>query len=149
MLILVRPPPSKQSNPLNLQIQLVTPLTQSGSGSRVSGELSREDSVMSGVSSNGQPGTPSSSHGVRRSNSMSSQRSGRSEVSSGGMSTSSSTGASRRVTPLYNLFFHSLLPTTVSDAGNDQKIAKFGRKGVEIDGFGQLEPRELIPGDPT
>lgn len=52
----------------------------------------------------------------------------------------------RRVTPLYNLSFHALLPTTVSDAGTDQRVAKFSKKGVELEGFGYLEPRELVVG---
>lgn len=50
------------------------------------------------------------------------------------------------MTPLYNLSFHTILPSTVSDAGTDQKVAKFSRKGVDVDGFGVLEPHELVPG---
>ncbi|PWO01312.1 hypothetical protein FA09DRAFT_292905 [Tilletiopsis washingtonensis] len=107
----VRPPPSKQSNPLNLQIQLVTPSAAGGSGA------SRVASIIS-------------------------SRSQRSEASSGGVSSVSGSNA-RRVTPLYNLSFHTILPTVVTDAGTDQKVAKFSRKGVEIDGFGILEPHEL------
>lgn len=39
------------------------------------------------------------------------------------------------------------MPTTVSDAGTDQRVAKYSKKGtVEIDDFGVLEPRELIQG---
>lgn len=77
---------------------------------------------------------------------MSSQRSGRSEASTGGASIMSSSSGARRVTPLYNLSFHNIFPTTVNDAGTDQKVAKFGRNGVEIDGFGLVEPRELVYG---
>ena len=52
-----------------------------------------------------------------------------------------------RITPLYNLGFHSLLPTTITDAGTDQKVAKVSKKGViDLEGFGQLEPRQLIIG---
>lgn len=58
-------------------------------------------------------------------------------------SNASSSGSARRVTPLYNLGFHSILPTTISDAGTDQRVAKYSRRGVELDGFGVLEPAEL------
>lgn len=144
LLVIVRPPPSKQSNPLNLQIQLVIPLPPSSrepaGQPRTSGESSRDEVSMTASTSS----STSLRGGLRRSNSMSS------ETSSGGFSTystsSSGVSSSRKVTPLYNLCFHSILPTTVTDAGTDDKVAKFGRKGVEIDGFGHLEPHELVYG---
>lgn len=146
LLVVVRPPPSKQSNPLNLQIQLVTPQQPNVNGPRVSGESSRDELPASvtntslGSSSGGlrSPGTQ-----LRRSNSVSSSRSAISEASSAGLSTASGSSTGRRVTPLYNLCFHSIMPTTVTDAGTDQKVAKFGKRGVEIDGFGLLVPHEL------
>lgn len=161
VLVIVRPPPSKQVNPLNLQIQLVIPQSQTNAAtSRSSLDSSRDDtSVISASLSTGSNGiapsissnltalTPTKPSLLRRSSSTHSARSSRSEASSGGMSCSSSTtGASRRVTPLYNLNFHSITATTVTDAGTDDKVAKFGKRGVEIDGFGQLEPHELIRG---
>jgi hypothetical protein len=144
----VRPPPSKQSNPLNLQIQLVTPSAAGGSGaSRVSGEMSRDESGLSTAGSTSSVGSSAAVGGgaVTRSASIISSRSQRSEASSGGVSSVSGSNA-RRVTPLYNLSFHTILPTVVTDAGTDQKVAKFSRKGVEIDGFGILEPHELRRG---
>lgn len=57
-----------------------------------------------------------------------------------------SSGSGRRVTPLYNLQFHNLLTTTVTDAGTDQKVAKFAKRGVELIGFGTIEPQELVYG---
>lgn len=57
-----------------------------------------------------------------------------------------SNSSGRRVTPLYNLNYHNILATTVTDAGTDQKVAKYIRKGIELDGFGTLEPAELING---
>lgn len=98
-----------------------------------------------GVSTSSSGGSAGGTRLDRR-GSMSSQRSGRSEASSGGASIMSSSSGARRVTPLYNLSFHNIFPTTVNDAGTDQKVAKYGRNGVEIDGLGLLEPRELIYG---
>ncbi len=52
-----------------------------------------------------------------------------------------------RVVPLYNLAFHALLPTTITDANTDQKVAKVSKKGqIDLEGFGVLEPRELVIG---
>ncbi|KDN43550.1 hypothetical protein K437DRAFT_151613 [Tilletiaria anomala UBC 951] len=54
---------------------------------------------------------------------------------------------SSRVMPLYNLSFHAILPTTITDAGTDQRVAKVSKKGhIELDGFGVLEPHELVIG---
>ena len=83
---------------------------------------------------------------IRRTYSMSSTTSDVSAVSSSNPSTANPTPRSR-VTPLYNLTFHTLLPTTITDAGTDQRVAKISKKGyIELDGFGQLEPRELVLG---
>ncbi|CAO1615994.1 unnamed protein product [Parajaminaea phylloscopi] len=146
LLIIVRPPPSsKDRNPLNLQIQLVVPQAPAAAAARTSGETSRDASGLVV----GQPSTPgSSSSGVVRRPSVSSTRSGRSEASSSAVSSIGGGGGGgvKRVTPLYNLSFHSILPTTISDAGTDERVAKYSRKGVDIDGFGTLEPTELIRG---
>lgn len=145
-LVIVRPPPSKQINPLNLQIQLLAPQATSNNG-RSSGEVNREDatSLTGGQSSTSRSNNAllNTSPRLSRRSSTSSARSGYSETSSAGFSTLSAGSTNRRVTPLYNLCFHSILPTTITDAGTDQKVAKFGRRGVEIDGFGTLVPREL------
>lgn len=139
LLVIVRPPPSsKDRNPLNLQIQLVLPQAPPAGGqARTSGESSRDATTMK------QPE-------LRRRGSTSSSRSGRSEVTTASSSSygggGSSSSSNRRVTPLYNLSIHSILPTTISDAGTDQRVAKYSKKGVEIDGFGVLEPSELLLG---
>lgn len=157
LLVIVRPPPSKQVNPLNLQIQLVIPQVNSNTlASRASMDSSREEqpSMTPSGSSNSTgpnttltaPTTPTGSQGLKRSSSMTSSRSTRSEASSGGYSNASSSTSGRRVTPLYNLNFHSITATTVTDAGTDEKVAKFGKKAVEIDGFGHLEPHEYFLG---
>ncbi|PWN35543.1 uncharacterized protein FA14DRAFT_172162 [Meira miltonrushii] len=157
LLVVVRPPPSKQANPLNLQIQLVTPNQGGPTTGRVSGESSRDDITSSNASSlssgtnnvNGSGGklkSPSPPAALRRSNSVSSSRSAYSEASSAGLSTASASSTGRRVTPLYNLNFHSIMATTVNDAGTDQKVAKFNKRCVDIDGFGQLVPHELALG---
>ncbi|SCV73252.1 BQ2448_7177 [Microbotryum intermedium] len=53
-------------------------------------------------------------------------------------------GSIRRVTPLYNLGSHALLQTVVTDAGTDEKIAKFSKKGtIEMMDFAMLEPFDL------
>ncbi|SCZ94691.1 BZ3500_MvSof-1268-A1-R1_Chr12-3g04048 [Microbotryum saponariae] len=53
-------------------------------------------------------------------------------------------GSKRRVTPLYNLTFHALLQTVVTDAGTDEKIAKFSKKGtIEMMDFAFFEPLDL------
>lgn len=162
LLVVVRPPPSKQTNPLNLQIQLVTP-NQAGpananANGRVSGESSRDElpssntsSLSSGINTNAHASTgrlksPSPPAALKRSNSVSSSRSAFSEASSAAMSTTSASSTGRRVTPLYNLNFHSIMATTVNDAGTDQKVAKFNKRCLDIDGFGQLVPHELSLG---
>ncbi|UZJ53072.1 hypothetical protein CBS101457_002392 [Exobasidium rhododendri] len=156
LLVIVRPPPSKQANPLNLQIQLVIPQVPSSaaSNSRSSLDASRDEASLSASPSSGSNGglnrgdSLGPSTEIRRSASMSSSYSVRSEASSGGQSNMSSASSSsgKRVTPLYNLNFHNITATTVTDAGTEDKVAKFGKKGVEIDGFGQLEPHELVIG---
>lgn len=135
LLVIVRPPPSKDRNPLNLQIQLVVPQAPPAA-SRVSGESTRDSASTPALRPGGE---------LKRRGSSSSTRSGVSVVTNAS-SASSTGGGGRKVTPLYNLSFHTILPSTVSDAGTDQKVAKYSRKGVDVDGFGVLEPHELVRG---
>jgi hypothetical protein len=166
MLVIVKPPPSKQVNPMNLQIQLVIPqATSTTATSKASFDSSRDETLIppsASSNSNGlassnstnsnalsAPNTPTSNRPLKRSSSINSSRStrsARSDVSSGAYSATSSNSANRRVTPLYNLNFHNITATTVTDAGTDEKVAKFGKRGVDLDGFGQLEPHELLLG---
>ncbi|KAI5481436.1 hypothetical protein MNV49_004192 [Pseudohyphozyma bogoriensis] len=149
LLVIVRPPPSA-SNAMNLQVQLIVPQPVSRIVSRQSGEYSRSDSGTS---------TPGSfdavahasigpSAGLQRSQSIRSDKSTRSSRSARSASiASSATGgnSTRRVVPLYNLEFHNLLTTTVTDAGTDAKVAKFLKRGVEVLDLGILDPTELSP----
>lgn len=166
MLVIVKPPPSKQVNPMNLQIQLVIPQAPSATAtSRASFDSTRDEALIppsASSNSNGlassnsttnnalsAPNTPTSARPLQRTSSINSSRSARSarsDLSSGAYSATSSNSANRRVTPLYNLNFHNITATTVTDAGTDEKVAKFGKKGVDLDGFGQLEPHELLLG---
>lgn len=141
LLVIVKPPPSKQANPFNLQIQLVMPqqLQNRRDGS------ARRSSMDSSVATGDVSATPSGERNeLRRRDSIASTRSAGSEVSTANSVASASAG--RRVTPLYNLNFHSILATTVSDAGTDQKVAKYTKKGIDLDGFGIIEPAELVSG---
>ncbi|GAA6040475.1 hypothetical protein JCM8097_004567 [Rhodosporidiobolus ruineniae] len=107
--------------------------------------------------------------GLSRSPSVSSTRSGRStrstrsgtSMSGVSLAESDATGAStttggggrrRKVTPLLNLTFHSVLPTVITDAGTDQRVAKFLKRGVELTGLAVFDPVELsslAPAPPT
>lgn len=52
-----------------------------------------------------------------------------------------------RVIPLYNLDFHTILPTSIVDAGTDERVAKVTKRGmIELENFAVLEPTELILG---
>ncbi|KAL7341312.1 hypothetical protein BJY59DRAFT_97721 [Rhodotorula toruloides] len=120
-----------------------------GGGWRASGSFERARSSSRGRASPG-------SARVSRSPSLSSLASGRSGYSvysgeSGVTGTSSATGTGtgtgsgrRKVTPLLNLAFHSVLPTVVTDAGTDQRVAKFAKRGVEFTGLAIFDPVDLI-----
>lgn len=54
-------------------------------------------------------------------------------------STASGGSGMRKVTPCYNLEFHSLQSTVVTDAGTDARIAKIHKKGVEMLDFATLD----------
>ncbi|PWY98888.1 hypothetical protein BCV70DRAFT_30043 [Testicularia cyperi] len=140
LLVIVKPPPSKQTNPLNLQIQLVMPQSLQ----RREGSTRRASMESHGACASSHDTQPTPHTEMRRRDSIGSTRSAGSEHSMAGSVASTNSG--KRVTPLYNLNFHNILSTTVSDAGTDQKVAKYIKKGIELDGFGILEPAELING---
>jgi hypothetical protein len=58
-------------------------------------------------------------------------------------STSSVSAGRRTIIPLYNLNVHSVMPTTILDAGTDAKVAKFAKRGLEVIGLAFLEPIEV------
>jgi len=174
LFVLVRPPPSASTHPLNLQIQLLVPSIARGdpasSASRRSGEYSRSSSRNGSIAEEGRVGSLGGNSAVSfdaiagasvsRSASRSSDNhdqigtttsggqlldpgsgsgggstsgeslsrttsrgSTRSRGSTNSMSvrsdttSASGTATRRRVTPLLNLNFHSVLPTVVTDAG--------------------------------
>jgi hypothetical protein len=45
----------------------------------------------------------------------------------------------RKVMPCYNLEFHSLVPSVITDAGTDSKVAKIHKRGVELLEFAFLD----------
>lgn len=53
------------------------------------------------------------------------------------------------IIPLYNLNVHSVMPTTILDAGTDVKVAKFTKRGLEVIGLAFLEPIEVRPSTPA
>ncbi|WFD42012.1 hypothetical protein MPSI1_000649 [Malassezia psittaci] len=133
-LIIVQPSIKRQHHhPHNLQIQLISRgRTNSNPNS---------DSGHDGTRSRSNSSTSVHSTGIlKRANSTSSARSFHSDASGN----SSSAASSRRAIPLYNLDFHQIRATHILDAGTDQNVAKFTRKGVEIDGFGLLQPQEKV-----
>lgn len=157
MFIIVRPPPGKQNHPLNLQVQLILPNQN---------VMSREPSTST---TNGLPGNSSPSHSqifsgrpissapetidgstdhslqLKRTQSIRSIHSSRSSRSHRTCS-SGSESRNRRVTPLYNLQWHTVLPTWISDAGTDAKVAKFAKKGLELIDLANIEPSEIRSG---
>ncbi|GAA6056370.1 hypothetical protein JCM3770_005973 [Rhodotorula araucariae] len=86
-----------------------------------------------------------------RSPSVSSTRSGTSGESTwtSGTSASGGTHASgsrrRTVKPLLNLNCHNLLPTVVTDAGTEQRVARFHKRGIELTGLAIFDPTHLVP----
>ncbi|GAA5903051.1 uncharacterized protein JCM6883_002676 [Sporobolomyces salmoneus] len=85
---------------------------------------------------------------LRRTNSRGSTRSRGSTNSVS--TTASGTPSRRRVTPLLNLNFHSVLPTVVTDAGTDQRVAKFLKRGIEMSNLAIIDPIDLSqPPPPT
>ncbi|BGP35043.1 hypothetical protein JCM10296v2_006873 [Rhodotorula toruloides] len=120
-------------------------------GARRSGSFERARSSSRGRASPGGTGSARVSRSPSLS-SLASRRSGYSAYSgeSGVTGTSSATGTGtgtgsgrRKVTPLLNLAFHSVLPTVVTDAGTDQRVAKFAKRGVEFTGLAIFDPVDL------
>ncbi|GAA5983369.1 hypothetical protein JCM11641_006048 [Rhodosporidiobolus odoratus] len=169
LFILVRPPPSHSTHPWNLQIQLLVPSSSRGSltggGRRSSASSGRSGTESFGaiagasVSRDGSVGDASASSSaagktrMERSSSVSSTRSSRSSRSASatslsGMSEAGEEGGGgrrrRKVEPLLNLSFHSVLPTVVTDAATDQRVAKFLKnRGIEFTDFAIWDPVEL------
>ncbi|GAA6059949.1 hypothetical protein JCM10212_003089 [Sporobolomyces blumeae] len=202
LFVLVRPPPSLSTHPLNLQVQLLVPSIAreqhyQQQHARQSGEYSRSSSRNGSFADEPRPGasssfapttqldrvaTPSSAGtsavsfdaiagaSVSRAGSRVSVDGGEASlrpdgaaddalrrIPSGGSTRSrgstnsmsarsdatSATGTRRRVTPLLNLSFHSVLPTVVTDAGTDQRVGKFLKRGIELSGFAIIDPLDL------
>ncbi|KAG8900767.1 hypothetical protein FRC01_010029, partial [Tulasnella sp. 417] len=137
--IVVRPPPSMSNHPLNLQLQLVPP-------------SARDTQRVASASRSGTMDSQMTDSTRQRSPSVRSNRSATSLYSSASFSTASiasstastSTASARRIIPLYNLSAHNVMTNTVTDAGTDAKIAKFGKRGIEIIGLGILECYEVL-----
>ena len=135
--IIVRPPPSKSVQPLSLQVQLVPP-------------QSRQDKPVQALDSSPDDNNTE----LRRTHSARSEASATSGYTSAGSvssfaSTSTSSSGRRMIIPLYNLNVHSVMPTTILDAGTDAKVAKFAKRGLEIIGLAFLEPIEVRPSVPA
>ncbi|BGP43260.1 hypothetical protein JCM10450v2_007405 [Rhodotorula kratochvilovae] len=175
LFVLVRPPPSSASHPLNVQIQLLEPSSVrappaerplsrlsaatgpptpgstdgrsfdavAGASVAQSGEGAEQDAADEDDELRGEEGARS------RSPSVSSTRSGRSGTSGESTWTSgtSASGGSRRrtVKPLLNLECHNLLPTVVTDAGTEQRVARFHKRGIELTGLAVFDPTYLNP----
>ncbi|GAA5933873.1 hypothetical protein JCM3775_000311 [Rhodotorula graminis] len=69
--------------------------------------------------------------------------SGRSGSASTGGGGGGGAGGKRRIVPLLALEYHTLLPTTVNDAGTGQRVARFHRRGIELTGLTMLDPTYL------
>ena len=120
VLVIVRPTGrTRQQHPHNVQVQLLLPPLPQQHGR-----------------------SPDRSTPLSRSASTSSEHSEPSE----GSSRMAAAMSGHRVTPLYNLDLHTIRPTNVLDASTEQRVAKVTRKGVELDGFGLLQPHELVIG---
>ena len=126
--LLVRFPPSSQRSPNDLQIQLLhqrvrqADQQQQPGSARSSAEFSRSDVSLSAsfsavadtsVDKSGHERSSTDASGTSTMTRTPSIRSNRSGASSVGSTTSA---PSRRTTPLYNLSFHKLLSTTITDA---------------------------------
>ncbi|KAG6377705.1 hypothetical protein JVT61DRAFT_14475 [Boletus reticuloceps] len=134
--IIVRPPPSKSAQPLSLQVQLVPP--QSRNERPVQALDTSPDDLNTDLKRIHSNGSEASAYSVCTS------------VGSVSSFASTSTSSGRRtIIPLYNLNVHSVMPTTILDAGTDAKVAKFARRGLEVIGLAFLEPIEVRPSSPA
>ena len=60
-----------------------------------------------------------------------------------GSSSSTTATTTKRVVPLYNLQFHTVRQTTVTDAGTDAKVGVFQKRALDLQGLGSLECCEM------
>ncbi|GAA5996531.1 hypothetical protein JCM5350_001126 [Sporobolomyces pararoseus] len=198
LFVLVRPPPSASTHPLNLQIQLLVPSIARSTNaaangeplgsaqSRRSGEYSRSSSrngsiaeeggsssigggnsavsfdaiAGASVSRSGSRSSDNHDEGIAQSGEVLSRTCSRGSTRSRGSTNSASVrsdttsasgggGTRRRVTPLLNLNFHSVLPTVVTDAGTDQRVAKFLKRGIEMSNLAIIDPIDLSQPPPV
>ncbi|KAL1408440.1 hypothetical protein Q8F55_005252 [Vanrija albida] len=171
--VLVKPPPTSAKNPLNLQVQLVVPGKPSRprggseavrsvtpapgdlppSALRTSIDIDPVAMVpqtsLTGSDASDPPlptvgETTATGSGLKRSGSVKSNHSTTSSATSGASAAVVVAGSNKRIIPLYNLAVHNVMqPTTVTDAGTDSKVAKFGKRTLDIAGVGILEPSEV------
>ncbi|TFK48228.1 hypothetical protein OE88DRAFT_1727902 [Heliocybe sulcata] len=139
--IIVRPPPSKSNHPLNLQVQLVPPNARDRSSARRSLDISSSEPFEASDAASQLSRTTSG-----RSDTTSVYSSAYSSVASlSSMASGSSTSSGRRmIIPLYNLQAHNVMTNVIVDAGTDAKVAKFGKRGMEVIGLAILEPVEVF-----
>ncbi|KAH8915996.1 hypothetical protein BT69DRAFT_1288155 [Atractiella rhizophila] len=164
--VIVRPPPSSTTHPLNLQVQLVLSATSNVPNIKSASRSSTLNSVGAlQIPSDPESGlrdsftavavaTPVASHDeveggdTLRDDGRGSRLSRSPSTSSVASTTESNSSGTRknRVMALYNLSWHNVLTTTVTDAGTDEKIAKFLRKGesIEIIGLAEIMPSPLF-----
>ncbi|KWU41675.1 hypothetical protein RHOSPDRAFT_27474 [Rhodotorula sp. JG-1b] len=171
LFVLVRPPPSSSRSPLDLQIQLLVPSAArgpppppaprtsssvsvaQGGGAQNSSSTSFDAIAAASVTGHGGTGEDAGSSSFSRSPSLRSTRSRSSTrstattesgyTSATGTSTGTGSGGRRKVTPLLNLEYHTVLPTVVTDAGTDQRVARFLKRGIELTGLAVLDPIDL------
>ena len=96
-----------------------TPRSRSPSVSSTRSGTSRDSTYTDGTSASGRSASGSAS------------------MSGGG---GGGAGGKRRIVPLLALEYHTLLPTTVNDAGTGQRVARFHRRGIELTGVTMLDP---------
>lgn len=99
-----------------------------GGGAAASDSLSRSPSLRSTRSRSSTRSTATTESGY---------------TSATGTSTGTGSGGRRKVTPLLNLEYHTVLPTVVTDAGTDQRVARFLKRGIELTGLAVLDPIDL------
>ena len=122
VLIIVRSRLKRQHHhPYNLQVQLVSP-NPVGTEAGDSDSISRGGRTFSGSECGSTTGSENNA----------------------GFSNDTLQGA--KVVPLYNVVYHHVLPSLLLDACTDERVTKYSRRGVDIQGMGLLVPRELVRG---
>ena len=117
-------PKRKLHHPNNLQVQLVRPKRRDRNGADASNPSNMWD--------------PQHLAGLNR---TLSNHSTRSALSSRSGPPTHHRG--RRTIPMYNFDYHHIRSKVVLDAGTDQPLARFTRRGIELEGFGTLQPSEI------